>query len=98
MMSLSLTDVANVSHLIVTGVALAVASMITQFGSLAAPNRAGGMALNGFVLFVGASIGPFIAGHNLGFVTLLVVLSVALMLAAVSVAGSASVASSARTS
>lgn len=97
-LSLSLTGVAIGSLLFVTGVALAVPSMITQFGSLAAPNRAGGMALNGFVLFVGASIGPFIAGHNLGFVTLLVVLSVALVLAAVSVAGSASVASSARTS
>ena len=47
------------SRLGTAGVAgLAIPAMITLFGETAAPNRAGGMALNGFVLFVGASIGP----------------------------------------
>lgn|SRR5699024_4303862 len=47
------------SRLGTAGVAgLAIPAMITLFGETAAPNRAGGMALNGFVLFVGAGIGP----------------------------------------
>ncbi len=42
----------------VTGVALAVPSMITLFGMSSAPHRGAGMALNGFFLFLGASLGP----------------------------------------
>lgn len=56
----SLTGIAIGSLVFVVGVALAIPAMITQFGDLAVPNRAAGMALNGFVLFIGASIGPFI--------------------------------------
>ncbi|MCV2218533.1 MFS transporter [Thauera sp. Sel9] len=94
----SLAGIAIGSLVFVTGVALAVPAMITQYGVLAAPNRAGGMALNGFVLFVGASIGPLITARVPGFVALLAGLAVALLLAAVCVAGSASIASSGRTS
>lgn len=96
--SQSLAGIAIGGLIFVTGVALAVPAMITQYGVLAAPNRAGGMALNGFVLFVGASIGPLIAARAPGFVALLAGLAVALLLAAVCVAGSASIASSGRTS
>lgn len=45
------------SLIYVAGVALAIPSMITLYGDAAAPHRASGMALNGFVLFVGASLG-----------------------------------------
>lgn len=95
-LSHTLAGVAIGSLVFVTGVALAVPSMITQFGALAAPNRAAGMALNGFVLFVGASIGPLIAARVPGFTPLLGGLATAMMLAAACVAGSASVASSRR--
>ncbi|SDE95486.1 MFS transporter [Rhodospira trueperi] len=79
----SLTGVAVGSLIFVTGVALAVPAMITLFGAAAAPNRAAGMALNGVVLFVGASIGPLAASGTLGFSTLLAVLAVVLAAAAV---------------
>ncbi|MEC5318676.1 MFS transporter [Brenneria populi subsp. brevivirga] len=95
-LSHSLAGVACGSLAFVTGVALAVPSMITQFGALAEPNHAGGMALNGFVLFVGASVGPLVAARVPGFVALLTGLAAALVLAAACVAGSASLASSER--
>jgi YNFM family putative membrane transporter len=93
----ALAGVAIGSLVFVTGVALAVPSMITQFGALAAPNRAAGMALNGFVLFVGASIGPLIATRVPGFTPLLAGLAVALVLAAACVSASASLAAARRT-
>ncbi|WP_157968141.1 MFS transporter, partial [Edaphovirga cremea] len=95
-LSQSLAGIAIGSLVFVVGVALAVPTMITQFGDLAVPNRAGGMALNGFVLFIGASIGPLIVSWVPDFVPLLVGLAVALLLATVCVAGSASLASSTR--
>lgn len=95
-LSQSLTGIAIGSLVFVVGVALAIPAMITQFGDLAVPDRAGGMALNGFVLFIGASIGPLIVSWIPNFVPLLVGLSVALLLATVCVAGSASLASSTR--
>ncbi|QTF06867.1 MFS transporter [Brenneria izadpanahii] len=95
-LSQSLTGVAVGNLIFVTGVALAIPSMITLFGAIAAPNRGGGMALNGFILFVGASIGPLLAAGVPSFATLLVGLAVALFLAAACVAGSASLASLAR--
>lgn len=88
-LSHSLSGIAIGSLIFVTGVALAVPAMITQFGLLAAPNRAAGMAINGFVLFVGASIGPLIAAHVPDFPWLLGGLAAAMALAAFSVAGSA---------
>ncbi|MFT2788630.1 MFS transporter [Serratia sp. T13T92] len=86
------------SLLFVTGVALAVPAMISRFGDLAAPDRAAGMALNGFVLFIGASIGPLIASWVPGFVPLLAGLTVALLLASICVMKSASLTSSPRKS
>ena len=59
----------------VTGVAIAVATMITLFGQVAAPNRATGMAINGLVLFFGASIGPLLGTAGLSFSVLLLVLA-----------------------
>lgn len=95
-LSQSLTGIAIGSLVFVVGVALAIPAMITQFGDLAVPDRAAGMALNGFVLFIGASIGPFIVSWIPGFVPLLMGLSLALLLATVCVAGSVSLASSSR--
>ncbi|WP_198141818.1 MFS transporter [Leucobacter komagatae] len=67
----SLPGTALASLVFVTGVALAVPTMIGLFGESAAPNRASGMALNGFVLFVGASIGPLAGQLDLSFQWLL---------------------------
>lgn len=78
----SLIGTAVTSLVFVTGVALAVPAMITLFGETAAPNRAGGMALNGFVLFLGASLGPLTARLHLDFPILLLGLA-ALMAVAV---------------
>ncbi len=63
--------VAAASPVFVTGVALTVPSMITLFGRESAPDRASGMALTGFVLFVGASLGPVAARHTGDFAALL---------------------------
>lgn len=95
-LSQSLTGIAIGSLVFVVGVALATPAMITQFGDLAVPDRAAGMALNGFILFIGAGIGPFIVFWVPGFVPLLMGLAVALLLATVCVAGSVSLASSKR--
>ena len=78
----SLIGTAATSLVFVTGVALAVPAMITLFGAAAASNRAGGMALNGFVLFLGASLGPLTARLHLDFPILLLGLA-ALMTVAV---------------
>jgi len=71
LLSGSLVAISMTSLVYVAGVALAIPAMIAAFGETAAPNRAGGMALNGFVLFVGASVGPLIAGLPLPFPILL---------------------------
>ncbi|MFD0558135.1 putative MFS family arabinose efflux permease [Stackebrandtia endophytica] len=71
LLSSSLIGVAVASLGYVIGVAFAVPAMITLFGEAAAPHRATGMALNGFVLFIGASIGPLAAGLPVAFLTLL---------------------------
>ncbi|MEU3271362.1 MFS transporter [Saccharomonospora sp. NPDC006951] len=80
----SLIGTASASLVFVTGVALAVPAMITLFGEAAVPNRAGGMALNGFVLFIGASIGPLTAHLRLGFPSLLAGLAGLMVIAVVS--------------
>ena len=86
-LSESLVGVAVASLVFVTGVALAVPSMITLFGQSAAPNVASGMALNGLVLFLGASIGPLVAGLGLAFPLFLFCLSRLLLVAAASLTG-----------
>ena len=74
------------SLIYVAGVALAIPSMITLYGDAAAPHRASGMALNGFVLFVGASLGPVIGALPLAFTTLMLLLVGFLILALLSLA------------
>lgn len=78
----SLAGIIATGLLFVTGVALAIPAMITLFGEATAPNRAGGMALNGFVLFLGASIGPLVARGPIAYAPLLVVFAVLLSAAA----------------
>ncbi|PHM55255.1 MFS transporter [Xenorhabdus sp. KK7.4] len=89
-LSQSLIGIAIGSLVFVIGIAIAIPAMITQFGSLSAPNRGAGMALNGFILFIGASIGPLIAAEISHFGILLSVFVVMLLLGAICVAGSAS--------
>ena len=74
-MHTSTTGIGAASLVCVTGVAVAVATMITLFGQVAAPNRATGMAINGLVLFLGASIGPLLGAAGLSFSALLLVLA-----------------------
>ena len=74
------------SLIYVAGVALAIPSMITLYGDAAAPHRASGMALNGFVLFAGASLGPVIGAFPLAFTTLILLLVGFLILALLSLA------------
>ena len=70
------------SLLFVIGIALAVPAMINLFGQAAAPRRGSGMAVNGFILFIGASIGPLLATAGLGFPILLLILAMLLGMAA----------------
>jgi MFS family permease len=83
----TLIGTAVASLVFVTGISLAVSAMISLFGEAAAPHRAGGMALNGFVLFLGASIGPLSAGLGLSFSALLIGLAALLAAAAVCLTG-----------
>ena len=59
-LSRTIIGVVGASVVYVAGVALAIPSMISLYGDTAAPYR--GMAINGFVLFVGASIGAIVGG------------------------------------
>lgn len=86
-LSASLIGTALASLVFVTGVALAVPAMITLFGETAVPNLAGGMALNGFVLFLGASIGPLSTHLGLSFPILLVGLAALMVVAVASLTG-----------
>lgn len=61
-LSRTIIGVVGASVVYVAGVALAIPSMISLYGDTAAPYRGSGMAINGFVLFVGASIGAIIGG------------------------------------
>ncbi|GAA1423644.1 MFS transporter [Corynebacterium durum] len=83
-MHTSITGIGAASLVCVTGVAVAVATMITLFGQVAAPNRATGMAINGLVLFLGASIGPLLGAAGLSFSALLLVLAALYCCAALS--------------
>jgi MFS family permease len=70
------------SLVFVTGVSLAVSAMISLFGEAAVPHQAAGMALNGFVLFLGASLGPLAPSTGLTFAALLTVLAALLAISA----------------
>ncbi|PID63673.1 MAG: MFS transporter [Gammaproteobacteria bacterium] len=87
LLSGTLPGLISASIVYVAGVALAVPSMINLHGETAAPNRASGMAINGFVLFIGASIGPLVGGAVTDFSTLAIILVALLILAAVSILG-----------
>ncbi len=86
MLASTLSGTAVGSLVFVTGISLAASAMISLFGEAAAPHRAGGMALYGFVLFFGASIGPLTAALGLSFPILLLALAALLAMAAVCLA------------
>ena len=85
----SLLGLGATSLLFVVGIALAVPAMINLFGQAAAPRRRSGMAVNGFILFIGASLGPVLATAGLGFPILLLILAMLLGTAAALVTFSA---------
>lgn len=89
----SLLGLGATSLLSVVGIALAVPAMINLFGQAAAPRRGSGMAVNGFILFIGASLGPVLATAGLGFPILLLILAMLLGTAATLVTLSAHLAS-----
>lgn len=82
-----LSGTAAASLIFVTGISLAASAMISLFGQAAVPHRAGGMALYGFVLFLGASLGPLVANLGLSFPGLLVALAALLAMAAICLTG-----------
>ncbi len=82
LLSSTLVGTAAGSLVFVSGRPLAVSAMISLFGEAAAPHRAAGMALNGFFLFLGASIGPLAGDLGLSFAVLLTALAVPLALSA----------------
>ena len=85
----SLLGLGATSLLFVIGIALAVPAMINLFGQAATPRRGSGMAVNGFILFIGASLGPLLATAGLGFPILLLILAMLLGTAATLVTFSA---------
>ena len=85
----SLLGLGATSLLFVVGIALAVPAMINLFGQASAPRRGSGMAVNGFILFIGASLGPVLATAGLGFPILLLILAMLLGTAAALVTFSA---------
>ena len=89
----SLLGLGATGLLFVIGIALAVPAMINLFGQAAAPRRGSGMAVNGFILFIGASLGPVLATAGLGFPILLLILAMLLGTAATLVTLSAHLAS-----
>ena len=81
LLSATLWGIIVASLVFVAGIAMAVPTMITLFGQASAPYRAGGMAVNGAVLFIGASLGPLAARLPVGFSTLMWALAGVLLLA-----------------
>ena len=77
----SLAGLVAGSVVYVAGVALAVPAMISLYGQVSAPNRGSGMALNGFILFVGTSAGPLLATSSPTFRALALALTGILVLA-----------------
>ena len=83
----SLVGLVAASVVYVAGVALAAPAMISLYGQVSAPNRGSGMALNGFILFVGTSIGPLLATSVPTFRGLTLVLAGILAVALAAVTG-----------
>ena len=83
----SLVGLVAGSIVYVAGVALAAPAMISLYGLVSAPNRGSGMALNGFILFVGTSVGPLLATSSPTFRTLALILAGILAMALVAIAG-----------
>lgn len=77
----SLAGLVAASIVYVAGVALAAPAMISLYGQVSAPNRGSGMALNGFILFVGTSAGPLLATSSPTFRALALALTGILVLA-----------------
>ena len=77
----SLAGLVAASVVYVAGVALAAPAMISLYGQVSAPNRGSGMALNGFILFVGTSVGPLLATSSPTFRALALALTGILVLA-----------------
>ena len=69
------------SVIFVLGVATIVPSLISLVGSRGRASRAGALAINGLVVFVGASCGPLVAQLPISFAALLLILAVLLMIA-----------------
>lgn len=67
------------SAVFVAGGAAAVPNMISLFGARAGKARAAGIALNGFMLFAGASVGQLLTQLPLGFTALLLALAALLL-------------------
>ena len=70
------------SVIFVLGVATIVPSMIALVGSRGGSSRAGALAVNGLVVFAGASCGPLAAQLPIGFSGLLLMLAVLLVIGA----------------
>jgi MFS family permease len=68
------------SVIFVLGVATIVPSTIALVGSRGGSSRAGALAVNGLVVFAGASCGPLVAQLPIGFSGLLLMLAVLLMI------------------
>ena len=83
----NLVGLVAASVVYVAGVALAAPAMISLYGQVSAPNRGSGMALNGFILFVGTSIGPLLATSVPTFRGLALVLAGILAVALAAVTG-----------
>lgn len=77
----NLAGLVAASVVYVAGVALAAPAMISLYGQVSAPNRGSGMALNGFILFVGTSVGPLLATSSPTFRALALALTGILVLA-----------------
>ena len=83
----SLAGLVACSVVYVAGVALAAPAMISLYGQVSAPNRGSGMALNGFILFVGTSAGPLLATSSSTFRVLALTLTGILAVALLAVTG-----------
>jgi MFS transporter, YNFM family, putative membrane transport protein len=71
------------SMIFVLGIAAIVPAIIALVGDRGGASRAGALAINGLIVFAGASCGPLIALLPIGFTGLMLLLAVLLMIGAV---------------